>query len=89
MFQQGLVGYGGWRRGKFPFAALCLTLSRVGWRLQSPYEWVDHLGSVHLVNVEALRDVLRVVHDACVQWQLHRVQRTAGFEPQHVLVGPY
>ena len=73
-----------WRRGKLPWAALTLTLQRIGWRIESPTIWVDHHLRSREVNVEAPRDVLATVKEACIQWVLKKVVGHSGHVEKEV-----
>ena len=87
MIMEHYVSLGGlknWRRGKLPWAALTLTLKRIGWEILTPILWVDHQGRQREVHLEAPRDVLGPVRDACTQWILQTIVRHAGFEEKEV-----
>ena len=73
-----------WRRGKLPWAALTLTLQRIGWRINTPTIWVDHQHRNREVNVEAPRDVLGSIKEACIQWVLQKVVGHAGYVEREI-----
>ena len=81
-------GVPGWRYGKLPVAALALTLKRVGWKLLSPFQWQDHQGQMHEVLQEPPRNLIKLLVDACVQWQCRKVLEFAGFPQQEVWWAP-
>ena len=77
-------GVGGWRRGKWPWAALELTLGRVGWKITSPTIWVDHQDRIWNVLDSAPRDVLTSVQDAVTQHLLKRIQVHGGYRQKRI-----
>ena len=83
-----LGGLKHWRRGNMSWAALTLTLKRVGWENLTPILWVDHQGRQREVHLEAPRDVLDSVREACTQWILQKIVKHAGFDGKRNLVGP-
>ena len=80
-------GLQNWRRGKLPWAALTLSLKRIGWVILTPIIWVDHQGRQREVHLEAPRDVLGPVRDARIQWILQKIVRHAGFGGKGGMVG--
>ena len=82
-YYHSLGGLNNWRRGKLPWAALTLTLKRVGWGILTPILWVDHQGRQREVHLEAPRDVLGSVREACTQWILQKIVKHAGFEEKN------
>ena len=81
-------GIGGWRRGKWPWAALELTLNRIQWTVQSPTIWEDRMGCLWNVHVCAPRDVLLAIHRDIQQYILGRVQTHGGFKATTTWWGP-